>query len=122
MLQAVMTEPGKIEFNEIKKPSIKRDQILIKMKRIGFCDSDIHVHYAKHPYTSYPVVQNRELKLVGTVIYKKEDYVKSIKLVEVKKVNLKPLITNHFEFKDYIKAYEFIEEQKDKTMKVIIDL
>jgi L-iditol 2-dehydrogenase len=61
MIQAIMIEPGKIEFNDVPVPDVKSDQIKIKMKRIGVCGSDIHVNHGKHPYTSYPVVQGHEV-------------------------------------------------------------
>nr|WP_150959908.1 alcohol dehydrogenase catalytic domain-containing protein [Aneurinibacillus sp. XH2] len=61
MIQAIMTEPGKIEFNDVPVPEVKPNQIKIKMKSIGVCGSDIHVNHGKHPYTSYPVVQGHEV-------------------------------------------------------------
>jgi L-iditol 2-dehydrogenase len=61
MLQAVMTAPGKIEFHQIEKPSPRPGEVLIRMRRIGVCGSDIHVFHGKHPYTSYPVVQGHEV-------------------------------------------------------------
>jgi len=61
MKQAVMTEPGKIEFREVEKPGAGPDQVMIKIMRIGICGSDIHVFHGKHPYTSYPVVQGHEV-------------------------------------------------------------
>ncbi len=61
MLQAVMTKPGHIEFNDVPIPELKPDQIKVKMKRIGVCGSDVHVNHGKHPYTSYPVVQGHEM-------------------------------------------------------------
>lgn len=61
MLQAVMTSPGKIEFNEVMIPEINASEVLIKIMRIGVCGSDIHVYHGKHPYTSYPVVQGHEV-------------------------------------------------------------
>ncbi len=61
MLQAVMMAPGKIEFHEVAKPALKMDQVLIKVKNIGICGSDIHVYHGLHPYTSYPVVQGHEV-------------------------------------------------------------
>lgn len=61
MLQEVMTEPGKIEFQTVDKPTPKDDQVLVKMKRIGVCGSDIHVFHGLHPYTSYPVTQGHEV-------------------------------------------------------------
>ena len=68
MLQATMVEPGKIEFTEVEIPKVKEDEVLIKMKRIGVCGSDIHVYYGEHPYTSYPIVQGHEVsgKVVET--------------------------------------------------------
>ncbi|WHH58511.1 alcohol dehydrogenase catalytic domain-containing protein [Petroclostridium sp. X23] len=61
MLQAVMCNPGAIEFNEVAIPEMKENQVLIKMMRIGICGSDIHVYHGKHPFTSYPVVQGHEV-------------------------------------------------------------
>lgn len=68
------------------------------------------------------LVQDRELRLIGTLMYMEEDYIKAIEMIQQKKVNLKPLITNHFPFKDYLKAYEYIEKQRDHAMKVMIDV
>lgn len=43
MIQQVMTSPGTIEFRDVPIPSITDDEVLIKIKRIGICGSDIHV-------------------------------------------------------------------------------
>ncbi len=61
MLQAVMVAPGKIEFREVARPAPGEGEVLIQVKRIGVCGSDIHVYHGKHPYTSYPVVQGHEV-------------------------------------------------------------
>lgn len=61
MLQAVMKEPGVIEFVNAQVCDVKPDQIKVKMKKIGVCGSDIHVYHGKHPYTKYPVVQGHEV-------------------------------------------------------------
>jgi len=60
MKQAIMVQPGKIEFNEVEKPTINENEILLKIHRIGVCGSDVHVWHGKHPYTPYPVVQGHE--------------------------------------------------------------
>jgi len=60
MRQAVMTEPGKIEFREVAEPEVGPGQILLRVKQIGICGSDVHVYHGKHPFTSYPVVQGHE--------------------------------------------------------------
>jgi L-iditol 2-dehydrogenase len=61
MKQAVMTSPGKIELRDVPPPTAGAGQLLVRMKRIGVCGSDIHVFHGKHPYTSYPVVQGHEV-------------------------------------------------------------
>ncbi|MHC4498962.1 MAG: zinc-dependent alcohol dehydrogenase [Planctomycetota bacterium] len=60
MRQAVMTEPGKIEFGDVAEPKVGPGQILLRVKAIGVCGSDVHVNHGKHPFTSYPVVQGHE--------------------------------------------------------------
>jgi len=61
MKQAVMTSPGKIEFHEVPVPALAQGQVLVRMKRIGVCGSDIHVFHGKHALTPYPVVQGHEV-------------------------------------------------------------
>jgi L-iditol 2-dehydrogenase len=61
MLQQIMSKPGEIIFREIPVPVPGPDQVLIKIKRIGICGSDIHVYHGTHPYTSYPVTQGHEV-------------------------------------------------------------
>ena len=61
MRQAIMTQPGKIILREVPLPEIQPDEVLIQVKRIGVCGSDIHVFHGQHPYTSYPVVQGHEV-------------------------------------------------------------
>lgn len=68
------------------------------------------------------LVQDRELRLIGTLMYQEKDYIKAIELISKGKIKLKPLISDHFAFKDYLKAYEYIEERKDQAMKVIINV
>ena len=61
MLQQVMTAPGQISFREIDIPEPAEGEVLVKIKRIGVCGSDIHVYHGTHPYTSYPVTQGHEV-------------------------------------------------------------
>lgn len=60
MKKAVMSAPGKIEFRNVDKPTPQDDEVLVQIKRIGVCGSDIHVFHGQHPYTSYPVTQGHE--------------------------------------------------------------
>jgi len=43
MLQAVMTKSGEIEFRKVDRLSPKDDQVLVQVRGIGVCGSDIHV-------------------------------------------------------------------------------
>ncbi|MBO6000092.1 MAG: alcohol dehydrogenase catalytic domain-containing protein [Lachnospiraceae bacterium] len=71
MTQQVMTAPKEITFRETAVPEPGPDQVLVKIKRIGVCGSDIHVYHGMHPYTKYPVTQGHEVsgEIVKTGIY-----------------------------------------------------
>ncbi len=66
------------------------------------------------------LIQDHELTLVGTAMYRVEDYQKAIELAEAGLIEFDSLITDHVPFSEYTRAYHIIEEQKDKAMKVII--
>lgn len=68
------------------------------------------------------VLNDHELDLNTSMMYRTEDYAAAIELVNQGKVQLKPLISKHFAFKDYLEAYKFIDENRESTMKVIIDI
>lgn len=78
--------------------------------------------FGDKPRIDLGLVQDRELKLVGTLMYKYEDYLKAVELIDSGKVKTEPLFSKHFDFDQYAEAYDFIDEQGDKTMKVFIDL
>ena len=65
-------------------------------------------------------VQDHELRLIGTAMYRAEDYIKAIELTGAGLIKLDALITHTVRFADYPKAYEIIEQYKDKAMKVMI--
>ena len=68
------------------------------------------------------VLNDHELDLNTSMMYRNEDYVDAIRLVNEGKVALKPLISKHFAFKDYKAAYEYIDANRETTMKVIMDI
>ncbi len=68
------------------------------------------------------VLNDHELDLKTTMMYRNEDYLDAIALVSSGRVRLKPLISEHFAFKDYLKAYRYIDEHRETTMKVIINV
>ena len=78
--------------------------------------------FAENPRVNIGFVQDRELKIIGTLMYKREDYIEAVKLIESKKIKVKPLFSKHFDFFQYNEAYDFIEKEQDKIMKVFIDV
>lgn len=68
------------------------------------------------------VLNDKELDLDTTMMYRHEDYVGAIELVESGKVNLRSLVSRHFAFTDYAEAYRYIDANRESTMKVIIDV
>lgn len=78
--------------------------------------------FGEKPRVDLGLVQDRELNLRGTLMYKREDYIKAVELVASGQVCTGPLISKHFPMDDYLQAYQFIDQQRDKTMKVFIDI
>ena len=68
------------------------------------------------------VLGDRELMLVGTLMYKYEDYTRAVELIGTGEVVTGPLESRHFPFESYPDAYRFIDEQGERSMKVFIDL
>ena len=87
MLQQIMTAPGEITFREVPVPIPGPDQVLVKIKKIGICGSDIHVYHGTHPYTAYPVTQGHE---VSGQIVELGAYVKGLKIGQ--RVTIEPQV------------------------------
>jgi len=68
------------------------------------------------------VLNDKELNLNTSMMYRNEDYVEAVGLVSKKKIQLETLISKRFDFNEFQKAYEFIENNRETTMKVIIDI
>ncbi len=78
--------------------------------------------FGDKPVVDLSLVGAHELRLIGMLMYQTKEYLKAIELVHSGKVILEPLMTDHFSFENYDKAYQYIEEKKDKVMKVFIDV
>ena len=83
------------------------------------------------PVTHFTVIKNTKEGIKeqldqyladGTMMYRHDDYIDGIRLVNEGKVHLKPLISKTFAFKDYLKAYQYIDDNRETTMKVIINV
>lgn len=185
MRQAVMTEPGKILLHEVEAPIAGPGEILLRVKKIGVCGSDIHVWHGLHPFTPYPVVQGHEFSAVVEAVgdgvtkaapgmkataapqkvcgvcnpCKRGDYhicdeltvcgfqapgcaqelfvapeervvvfgdsltfEQAVEWIAEGLMVTEPLITSHFPFDKFAEAYQYIEEQGETTLKVVIDV
>jgi len=78
--------------------------------------------FGENPRVNMSVVGDRELSLIGTLMYKHEDYLEAVRLIAEGKVITEPLVTGHFPFEKYKDAYNFIDAQGDKSLKVMIDM
>ena len=78
--------------------------------------------FGDKPRVDLGLVQNNELNLVGTLMYKKEDYLGAVELIGSGAVQTIPLMSRHYSMDEYLEAYKFIDQARDKTMKVFIDI
>jgi L-iditol 2-dehydrogenase len=78
--------------------------------------------FGKKPMVDLGLVQDRELNLIGTLMYQRRDYEKAIELVGSGKLMLDQLISCHYPFLQYPDAYVKIESAHGNIMKVMIDL
>jgi L-iditol 2-dehydrogenase len=65
MLRVTLVRPKELELDYTEIPKPGRDEILIKVLRIGVCGSDPTIYYGRHPYVTFPVVMGHEF--AGTV-------------------------------------------------------
>ena len=78
--------------------------------------------FSKDPALSMFYLGEHELNIVGTMMYRHEDYIATVEAVANGTVNLEPLISKRFSFEEYDEAYKYIDENRMTCMKVLIDL
>ena len=55
-------EAHTIEIVEIPKPEIKeKNEVLLKIKRVGICGSDMHIYHGTNPLATYPRIIGHEV-------------------------------------------------------------
>jgi len=59
-----ITEPGKIEIVDIQIPEMGGEDILLRVKYVGFCGSDLNTFLGKNPMLSYPRIPGHEIAAV----------------------------------------------------------
>lgn len=78
--------------------------------------------FGKKPQVDLGLVQDRELSLVGTLMYQRPDYECAIDLVANGKIQLGEMITHRFPFEKYLDAYHAIEASHGDYLKVMVEL
>ncbi len=78
--------------------------------------------YEGKPRVDLSVVGDRELAIVGTLMYQYADYEEAVRRIASGDIVTAPLDSKHFPFEEYPSAYEFIDRQGAESMKVFIEL
>lgn len=78
--------------------------------------------FAEKAHIDLAVLNDHELDLKTSMMYRHEDYEGAIELVQRGEVKLRPLITKHFAFREYLDAYKYIDKNREMTLKVLIDV
>jgi len=78
--------------------------------------------FGDKPRVDLGLVQDRELRIAGTLMYQRPDYEQAVAWIASGDIVTEPLMSEHFAFEDYLQAYRFIDQQRDLTMKVFIDV
>ena len=61
MKAALVTDIGKVSIEEIERPEIKDDEVLIKVRTVGVCGSDLHLFRGTHAFRKPPAILGHEI-------------------------------------------------------------
>ena len=78
--------------------------------------------YAGMAHVDLAVLNDHELDLNTTMMYRHEDYIEAIRLIGEGKIHLRPLMSKVFPFREYQQAYEFIDANRETSMKILINV
>ena len=89
---------------------------------IGRKGSDIVVAgvFGNHTTVNMGLVQDKELNIIGTLMYVKEDWLDAIRFVSENKIAVEPLMSKRFSLPELGAAFEYVEENKETALKVLI--
>ncbi|MFQ5835256.1 MAG: zinc-binding dehydrogenase [bacterium] len=65
-------------------------------------------------------VQDRELEILGSLMYLRKDFTTAIELIHQGKVRVGPLISHHFTLEEIDKAFQKILNVKEDVLKVLV--
>ena len=84
----ICEKPNEFSMKEAEKPIPQVGEVLVKIKRVGICGTDLHAYQGNQPYFTYPRILGHELSGVieglgdGVVGWKQGDQVTIIPYME----------------------------------------
>lgn len=57
----VCAAPGELKLEQRLRPEPGPDEVLLRVRRVGICGTDMHIYRGTQPYLSYPRVMGHEL-------------------------------------------------------------
>jgi len=61
MKAARIIEPGKVEVFEVARPEIGPEEVLIRVRALGLCGSDLNTYRGSNPLVEYPRIPGHEI-------------------------------------------------------------
>jgi 2-desacetyl-2-hydroxyethyl bacteriochlorophyllide A dehydrogenase len=61
MTAVVCREPGRLVLETRPVPEPGPGEVLVRIRRVGVCGTDMHIYQGKHPFLAYPRVMGHEL-------------------------------------------------------------
>src|SRR5579863_3840836 len=61
MKAIVLEEPGRAVVSDVAEPRAREDEVLLQVRRIGLCGSDLNSYRGKNPLISYPRIPGHEI-------------------------------------------------------------
>ena len=65
MLTVICETPGTLRAEDGPIPIPAAGEVLLRVKRVGVCGTDLHIFTGTQPYLSYPRVMGHELVWAG---------------------------------------------------------
>jgi L-iditol 2-dehydrogenase len=78
--------------------------------------------YPDRPRVDMARVVDWELDLVGSMMYRRDDWLQAVAWVRDGRMRVAELVSHHFPFGDFLEAYRWIDRHAAEGMKVMIDL
>jgi L-iditol 2-dehydrogenase/threonine 3-dehydrogenase len=78
--------------------------------------------YGDKPRVDMSVVCEHELDVRGSMMYRHEDWEQAVKWIASGAVRTEPLVSKHFDFRAYPEAYGFIDQEGERSLKVMVDV